>query len=232
MAVLNFGASEAFDPVTKNITVNGVGTDLLTTSVSYVTANNTLASLFTDVNLSSTSTRPYYGIPAAQQATGDLHLLTAIASNISGSTPNYLRIFGTYFKDATDKTVTLGPVPATATVSVLATSPYVRLRMQWTAQTEYGKYFSSVYTQSNAAAPRTAIVSATSGYVGGTSVDLSIPDFTGVAGWDSNWGLKAGQVTQWVATGTSWSSPGGVIGSPATEGGTLQIGSRIGTITP
>ena len=89
---------------------------------------------------------------------------------------------------------------------MLATTPYARLRMQWTAQTEYGKYFSAVYSQSNATAPRTAVISATSGYLGSTSVDLSIPDFTGVAGWDSNWGLKAGQATQWVATGTSWSS--------------------------
>ena len=169
MAALNFGATEAFDPVTKNLTVNGVGSDFLTTSVSYVTANNTLTSLYTDVTTSSAATRPYYGVPAAQQATGDLHLVKAIATNVSGTTPNYLRIFSTYFKDAVDKTVTLGPVPATATVSVLATSPYVRLRMQWTAQTEYGKYFSSVYTQSNVTAPRTALVSATSGYLGSTA---------------------------------------------------------------
>jgi len=232
MPALDFNASEAVAPVSRNLTVNGAGSDFLSTSVSYVTANNGLTTLYTDVNPSSTSTRTYFGVPAASQAAGDLHLLTAVATNISGSTANYLRIFGTYFKDATDKTVTLGPVPATATVSVLATTPYVRLRMQWTAQTEYGKYFSAVYSQSNATAPRTAVISATSGYLGSTSVDLPIPDFTGVAGWDSNWGLKAGQATQWVATGTSWSSTGGVIGSPASEGGTLQIGSRIGTITP
>lgn len=232
MATLNFGAAEAFDPITKNLTVNGVGSDFLSTSVSYVTANNALTTLYSDINPSSTGTRPYFGIPTAQQAAGDLHLVTAVATNITGSTTNYLRIIGTYFKDAVDKTVTLGPVPSTATVSAVATTPYVRLRAQWTAQTEYGKYFSAVYSQSNAAAPRTSIISATSGYVGGTSVDLTIPDFTGVAGWDSNWGLKAGQATQWVITSTGWSSPGGVIGSPATEGGTLQIGSRIGTITP
>jgi hypothetical protein len=232
MPVLNFGAAEAVDPVSKTLTVNGVGSDFLTTSVSYVTANSAQTTLYTDVNPASGATRTYFGVPTAQQAAGDLHLVTAVATNLSGTTPNYLRIFGTYFKDAADKTVTLGPVPATATVTSLATTPYVRLRTQWTAQTEYGKYFSAIFTQANAAAPRTTIVSATSGYLGGTSVDLSIPDFTGVAGWDSNWGLKAGQLTQWVATGTSWSAPGGVIGSPAVEGGTLQIGSRLGSITP
>ena len=232
MAALNFSAAEAFDPITRNLTVNGVGSDFLSTSVSYVTANNALTTLYSDINPSSSGTRPYYGVPTAQQAAGDLHLATAVATNISGTTANYLRIFGTYFKDAVDKTVTLGPVPSTATVSAVATSPYVRLRAQWTAQTEYNKYFSAVYTQANAAAPRTSLVSATSGYVGGTSVDLAIPDFTGVAGWDSNWGLKAGQATQWVTSSTGWSSPGGVIGSPAVEGGTLQIGSRIGSITP
>ena len=232
MAALNFGAAEAFDPIAKNLTVNGAGSDFLSTAVSYVTANNGSTTLYTDANPSSSGTRTYYGVPAAQQATGDLHLITAVATNITGSTANYLRIAGTYFKDATDKTVTLGPVPATATVSTLATTPYVRLRMQWTAQTEYGKYFSSIYSQASATAPRTTIVSATSGYLGSTSVDLSIPDFTGVAGWDSNWGLKAGQTTQWIASATGWSAPGGIIGSPAVEGGTLLIGSRIGTITP
>ncbi len=232
MAALNFGAAEAFDPIAKNLTVNGVGSDFLSTAVSYVTANNSQTSLYSDANPSSSSTRTYFGVPAAQQATGDLHLVTAVATNVTGSTANYLRIVGTYFKDATDKTVTLGPIPATATVSTLATTPYVRLRMQWTAQTEYGKYFSSIYSQSNAAAPRSTIVSATSGYLGGTSVDLAIPDFTGVAGWDPNWGLKAGQATQWIASGTAWSAPGGVFASPAVEGGTLQIGSRVGTITP
>ncbi|HEY6829625.1 MAG TPA: hypothetical protein VI259_22360 [Gemmatimonadaceae bacterium] len=232
MTALNFGAAEAFDPIAKTVTVNGVGSDFLSTAVSYVTANNGLTTLYSDANPSSSGTRTYYGVPSAQQATGDLHLVTAVATNITGSTANYLRIAGTYFKDAADKTVTLGPVPATATVSTLATTPYVRLRMQWTAQTEYGKYFSSIYSQSNAAAPRTTIVSATSGYLGGTSVDLAIPDFTGVAGWDPNWGLKAGQATQWIATGTGWSSAGGVTSSPAVEGGTLLIGSRIGSITP
>ena len=232
MTALDFGAAEAFDPIAKTLTVNGAGSDLLSTAVSYVTANNGSTTLYTDANPASSGTRTYYGVPSAQQATGDLHLLTAVATNITGSSASYLRIAGTYFKDATDKTVTLGPVPATATVSTLATTPYVRLRMQWTAQTEYGKYFSSIYSQSNAAAPRTSIVSATSGYLGGTSVDLAIPDFTGVAGWDPNWGLKAGQATQWIATGTGWSSTGGVTSSPAVEGGSLLIGSRIGSITP
>jgi len=232
LPVLNFAAAEAFDPIQKNLTINGLGTDLASIVAGYVTANNALTTLYTDANITSSGSRVYFGVPTAQQATGDLHQVTVNALNSTGSTLNYARLFSTYFKDAADKTVTLGPVPATATVSVLSTTPYVRLRAQWTAQPEYNKYFSATFSQSNTTAPRTSTVGATAGYVGGTTVDLSIPDFTGVAGWDPNWGLKAGAATTWTTAGISWSSSSGINASPAVEGGTQQIGLRSGTITP
>jgi hypothetical protein len=232
MSAINFGAAEAFDPVQKNLTINNIGSDVASIVGGYITTNNPLTTFYTDANISSNGARVYFGVPAAQQAAGDLHLITVSALNLSGATVNYSRIFGTYFKDAVDKTITLGPIPSTTTLTVLSSAPYARLRAQWTAQPEYNKYFNAAFSQAVAGAARTVTIGATSGYVGGTSVDLSIPDFTAVAGWDNNWGPKAGASTTWVATGMLWTATGGVVGSPAVDGGTLQMGLRYGTITP
>jgi hypothetical protein len=75
-------------------------------------------------------------------------------------------------------------------------------------------------------------ISATTGYLSGLATyDFTIPDFTGVAGWDSNWGPKTGAATQWTTSGIGYTGAG-VGGPDPVEGATFLLASRGGTITP
>jgi hypothetical protein len=70
-------------------------------------------------------------------------------------------------------------------------------------------------------------LSATAGYVGAAgTVDLSIPDFTGVAGWNGGWGLT-GQVF-WQTSASGWE--GGSITQPMVDGAAIRTGIRSGTL--
>ena len=156
---------------------------------------------------------------------------TATASP-NATNPTQSRSSGIFFKDATNRTVTLGPALNQSTVSVAATAPYGRFRATGAVQAEYNKSISVEFIQATAAVSRTVIFSATEGYLAGLSTyDFTVPDFTGVAGWDSNWGPKAGAATTWDVTGTGYTGAG--VGSPTpVEGATFLSATRNGSITP
>ncbi|HUQ82895.1 MAG TPA: hypothetical protein VM076_17215 [Gemmatimonadaceae bacterium] len=229
--VLDFDAAEAFAPVEANITVNGLGTDQAMVSTAYFTAagsRSTGASLFTG-GLPGAGPFKYIGVPANKQIAGDLHIAQAIAFPNS-QTVDQFRYSAIYFKDAIDRAVTLGPVLSAAAVSVAATTPYVRLRATGPIQTEYNKSVSILYTQSTT--PRTVVITATAGYLSGLATyDFTIPDLSGAAGWDNNWGLKTGAVTQWSVSSFGYTGIGFGSSSPL-EGSTFQGAVRTGSITP
>ena len=229
LPVLDFNAAEAFAPAEANITVGNLGTDVSLVTTSYFTASGTTgAAIFSGIEL-GTGPFKYYGVPTARQIAGDLHFAFVLASPASQTADN-ARFRGLFFKDPTDRTVTLGAVLPAQTVSVAGTTPYVRLRATGSVTADYNKVVDITYTQENTA--RTASISATAGYLSNaTTYDLTIPDFSGVAGWDNNWGLKTGAATEWTVAGSGFTGIG--VGSPApVEGATIQGAIRFGTITP
>ena len=72
LPVLDFGSGEAFDPETRNLTINNLGGDQPVVTTSYYTDNGTVAVLLTDITNSGT----YPGVGAARQVAGDLHSIT------------------------------------------------------------------------------------------------------------------------------------------------------------
>jgi hypothetical protein len=137
-----------------------------------------------------------------------------------------------YFKDPVDRTVTLGAALTAPTVSVAATTPYARIRATGPIQTEYNKSISISYTQASAAAVRSVTILATANYLAGlTNYDFTIPDFTGVAGWDNNWGPKTGTQTSWSVGSFGYTGIGFGTSTPL-EGATFQGAVRTGQITP
>jgi hypothetical protein len=61
--------------------------------------------------------------------------------------------------------------------------------------------------------------------------DFTVPDFTGVAGWDNNWGPKVGIATQTIVVASGYTGLG--VGTPnPVEGVTFSSAARIGSITP
>lgn len=229
LATVDFGATEAFTPVTKNLTINNLGTDVSAVLGLYFTTNNTFASYFTDFS-GGGSARTYPGVPSANQAAGDLHILAIVGlPSLTGSTPQREALFA--FHDAADKTFALGPVLNTPTVSTLTATGYARLRAAITVQPEYNKDLSFAGSQTGAA-PRNFTIQQTAGYSGASSLNLDVPDLSGVSGFDVNWGPKVGTAVGWTISAIGFPGSAGITQPPFTEGASYMFASRPGTITP
>jgi hypothetical protein len=231
LPVLDFGSAEAFDPVQGNLTIGNIGTDLAIVLTSYFTAAGSGAAGASVGGSFIPSAGPfkYFGVPASKQVAGDLHLALAIAFPGLTST-DQARVAALYFKDPTDRTVTLGAALPAQTVSAAATTPYVRFRATGPIPAEYGKLLNVEFIQGTAA--RSVNITATEGYIAGAATyDITVPDFSGVAGWDNNWGPKTGAQTQWQVFTYGFTGIG--LGSlNPVDGATFKGAFRSGTITP
>jgi hypothetical protein len=116
---------------------------------------------------------------------------------------NLRRLFRA-FHSVEQGSVTLGPQLTMPTISVVASSPYLRQRMLLPRQSEYGSEVVGRFVQ---AAQATSEVAATAAYFGGSPLqwDLTVPDLTAAAGFDPAWGLRPGATTEWEAFATSGS---------------------------
>ena len=231
LSVLDFNATEAFAPAEANITVANLGTDVPIVSTSYFTSSGTTgASIFSGVE-TGVGPYKYYGVPTARQIAGDLHFAFVIAMP-PGETADNARLHGLFFKNPTDRGMTLGAVLPMQTVSVASTTPYVRLRATGSVTADYNKYVQVLYMQGSTTVARDVSISASAGYLSNaTTYDFTIPDFSGVAGWNNNWGLKTGVETEWNVSGVGFTGIG--VSSPnPVEGATMQGAVRFGTITP
>ena len=231
LPVLDFGSAEAFDPVQGNLTIGNIGADLAIVLTSYFTAAGSGAAGATVGGSFIPGTGPfkYFGVPASKQIAGDLHLALAIAFPGLTST-DQARVAALYFKDPTDRTVTLGAALGAQTVSAAATTPYVRFRATGPIPAEYGKILDLQFIQGTAA--RSVHITATEGYIAGAATyDITVPDFSGVAGWDNNWGPKVGSETEWTVFTYGFTGIG--LGSiNPVDGATFKGAFRTGTITP
>jgi len=228
---LSATSTEAFAPVSKNLTIANLNGDLAITTLSYITANGSLASLTTDLNTSSQATRPFFTLPDSKRVAGDYHYLTVIAAPTFTTAPTMERFAGRTFFASADQTITIGPVPNAPTITTVSNVAPVRLDAAITIQPEYGKYFFSTWQQVGAN-PRSVQVAATAGYVGGAStVHLGVPDLS-ATGYTASWGLQPGVLTSWTAAAAGWSAAGGIVGTPFVEGATFSFGIRLGSLTP
>ncbi len=225
LPVLDFGSGEAFDPETRNLTINNLGADQAVVSTTYYTNNGTVAVLHQDLTNSGT----YSGVGAPQQSAGDLHSITIGALDDPFS-PSAQRSYSTWFTAAVDKTVTLGPAMNTVALSTASAAPYVRLRGMFTVQSEYDGAWTLNFAQSGGNAVAIIVTAGHQG--GGATFDYTIPDFTPAGGWNNAWGLVAGTEVNWVLSGTGWTTSGGIIGAPVIDGAVALSGSRFGKITP
>ncbi|HTK53801.1 MAG TPA: hypothetical protein VL308_18035 [Gemmatimonadaceae bacterium] len=231
LPVLDFGAAEAFEPVQATLTIGNLGTDVATVFTNYFTAAGSGAAGATvgASILPSAGPFTYYGVPASKQIAGDLHLALAIAFP-DLTTLDQERVAALYFKDPTDRTVTLGAALPAQTVSAAATAPYVRFRATGPIPADYGKLLDLEFTQPSATRS-VSIIASESYLTGGATYDITVPDFSGVAGWDNNWGPKTGSATDWRVSTYGFTGIG--LGSlTPVDGATFKGAGRSGTITP
>lgn len=217
---LNFGAGgESVAPVSATLTVSNIGTDILSVISQFGTANGTLVSLGFPA---TTGTATMYGVPTASLIAGDLHRALITASADAQGTN--IRSAYTFFRDMANKAVTLGPVLNAPTVGATFNT-VLRPRAQGAFQTEYQSGIGATFTQNST--DRVVTVSASKGYFSGAAnYDLDTPDLTGVAGFQTTWGLSNGFTTTYAVSATN---------APATapiDGTQYLFAARRGTVPP
>jgi hypothetical protein len=221
LPLLDFNATDAFVLAESNVAVGNLGSGEAFLVEFYFTAGAPGA--FTGFDGPRPGPFRHHGVPAGRQLPGDLHLAAIFAVGSSDT-----RIAGVYFKEPTDRTITLGDALPAPTVEAVSTTPYARLRAAGTLPAAYDKYVSVAFAQ----AGRRATIAASAAYRSrATTYDLTIPDFSGVAGWVNDWGTKRGVQTNWAVTGIGFTGAG--ISEPVpVEGATIHNASKSGAVAP
>jgi hypothetical protein len=223
---IDFSGPDSFAPEMRSLMVNNAGGQALLSTSLLLTANG--AGLVSQV-FPATS---WYGVPAARLQAGDLHLLTVLATDLVALAPtrSILRLTAA----PTDLTLTLGPALTAPTVEAVAAAGYSRARAEYPIQTEYDRYWFAAFLQTPLGMTRQAQVQMTQGYRGSGSgtVTLEVPDLTGVAEWNSDWGLQPGGEVTWTVSASGWTTAGGVIQPVLEDGNVFQSASRQGMFTP
>ena len=230
---LDFNAAEAVAPLTPALTVANLGAEQASVSSFYFTSAGSRAAgaPLALAALPVAGPYTYAGVPADKQVAGDLHMVQVQALPNATSFDQF-RYAGIYFKDATARTATLGAALTAPTITVPATTPYVRFRATGPVQTEYNKFINIQFSQGTSTSTRLVSILASTGFLTGlTTYDFTVPDFTGVAGWDNNWGPKTGAQTTWFATAYGYTGIGFGSAQPL-EGATFTGAGRTATLTP
>ena len=225
--VLDFDSDEAFAPAVANVTIEGLAPEGAQTFTRLVTANSQSIISFLS-NSTTAATRSYNALPESRLAPSDLQELI-----VSGRTTPELTIRSAtmYFRAPVDQTIALGPAAAAPAISVIARAPALRLRAVIAPQTVYDRFTSINYQQGSTLVS----VAMTAQYASLTNggYDLSIPDFSGIAGFDPAWALRSN------ATGDIFWTEGRIGGSlgfgfnvAPTNGSFSRSATRNGTFTP
>ena len=215
ITTVDFASVESFTPATATITLNGLlGSEQYVQQemVYQVAANCATAFLYSGDISGATFTA--FGIPSGQQQPTDFHGLLVLASTSTG-----IRIIQQYNHSLVARTLTLGAVMPTPSITLLA-APYERLEADYTLPGDYQRSTSFGYQDGT---NKSVTISATFGYLGGPSTTLALPDFSALSGWDNNWAPSS------TSTGTWFVSGNGGSGSACTEGASVTAATVNGT---
>jgi hypothetical protein len=224
IALLDFDA-EGFVPASANVTVTGLGADSAFVSSGFTTrlGSGVIAPglVLSEISYGAASgAQPYSAIPLAQLNANDFqHLDAGTTTGTNGG-----RVASVYFRNPLNQTLVLGPDLNTPTVTKLVTAPNARPRVQLASQTEYNRQFDAVFGQSTRNGG--VIVGATAGYYGSAPVtwDVTVPDLSAAAGWNSAWGLQDGTPIDWSVLAQGGASPW--LDLSFTDGSRLQAASK------
>lgn len=234
--VVDFAAAEAFNPGTANVTVANLGSDEASVFGRYLGdgsggGQTTLISSY----LAASGAVPYTAVPLLNLQAGEFQQLSSFASNASNARAS--RSADVYFRAPADRTLTMGPVLNTPTVTKLVSGTNARPRVQLTSQSAYNRLILAGFSTTG----NGASVAATASYF--TSLpatwDIQLPDFTGVAGWDPVWGLQDGTPINWAVTAQGGVVPfldptltDGATGVSAQVSSASELTVRMGRFSP
>ena len=249
VGTIDFNGNDAFAPAaTTTWTFGNTNGESFSISEHFLTAAGWVGQ-FTPLPTSDRSpiTRTIYAVPLAQTIAGDLHQVIATIGTLLPARPTRQAI--AYFRNPIDRPINFGPTMPLPGVIVVSQTPAVRIRAQGTLPTEYNTGV-ELHVKSTGLNPRFASVIATRGFLGGGSAyDVQMPDLSSAVGWDTNWNLRVGDLTNWwvsgggpildfaearyifAATRARWTGATTGMTVPS-EGAIYLIGRAAGTITP
>jgi len=224
LPVLDFGAPEAFAPAVANVSILGLGGESATSGTQVLTGNAEI-SVTLQTNPTPDVTRPYAALPERQLLPGDLQVLSASLSTVTGSP----RSATLYFRAPTDRTLTLGAPLIPPTFTTVATAPTLQLRAHFVPQGDYDRSAVISYQQG---ITTIVTISMTAAYaaLAGDGYDILVPDLSSAAGFDPAWTLRPGETVLWSAGRT-----GGTLGLGrdvgVSDGTTRRTAGGIGTLS-
>lgn len=182
----NFGTGWVLEP--QSLTATGAtAAETLALQVDWVIPSTTL-------KLASGSASPlaFNAVPTQRLLSGELHALSATAQNATAAT---LRTARAYSQSGATINLTLPTASAPMTLGPANGGAYYRPTATWTAlpgALVHDLAFGDVY------ATLDWDVRVSSGWLGaGGTPSYTFPDFTGLSGWKSAWGLPFGRDLYW-----------------------------------
>ncbi len=226
LAPIDFNGAESFAPFANQLTLTGLGGGQPMVVTGLRTTNGWLGTLGM-----STASNSWHSLPADKIAAGDLHFVMATESDLVALAPTRTTV--KMLAQPQPTTIVLAPHLTQPTVQGLGGVGQIRARAEYQAQPEFQRYWLADFQQAGVASPRTATIEMTRAYRGsGTgTVTLEVPEFDGVAGWLSSWGLRPNQTTTWTVTGEGWDADGGAIHAPWVDGSEYRTSTRMGQFT-
>jgi hypothetical protein len=131
-----------------------------------------------------------FGFPPARQLAGDFHTIA-----VTDSGPAWILSATESFHAMASRTVALPPTPEAPVVTTVPGSPYERIRADVSVPPEY-----ALVTVYYLGTGPSHLLSATRGWLQGSSASLMTPDFTGVSGWHNEFGVPSGRVSHWTVS--------------------------------
>lgn len=251
---VDFNSPDAFAPIIRNAVIDGIlSEETAIGEVSFRSHNGTEVMTGSEFEgLPPTIRFPFASIPTDKQFGNDIHQLVGVTFSETSS-----RLIERYFKAPIDLSVTLPPPFGNAFVTVAMTNPYTRFTASWDAYSGAQAYFaqfgdeeygvamarrrlvsnpqpSRARKRSQQAISRFWFVGLSTGWLNGQS-SYTLPDFSGLSGWDNNWGFPARSQVPWevgaVVTNRSIQDLVNAELTPV-DGLEARFASKKGRITP
>jgi hypothetical protein len=224
VGALNMLGQESFGPSSAIMSVTGIvaGEELAHTMRYGTNAACTQSMLYSSVRMNGNSFTAY-GFSASVQRPTDYHHLTFTTTTRQGGVlfPVANRTLTETFRGMGNRNLTLG-APLTVPAPTTLAGNYKRLQAQFTLASEYNSSASFIQTTTN----KTVTIIATRAWIGGSSVTLVLPNFSGLPGWNDTWPPASSATGQWTASvaGSTLTGP-----SLCVENGRLVTAMRAGS---
>ena len=227
---IDFASAEAFDTEHPSLTITGASGEAITFAQWYRGTNGSRNSLYYG-SASVTLPTSYAAIPAARQRPTDLHEGWAFSSVTQPSGVVRGRTVTAYWHDAGSRVIALPAVPSSdPSVTVVSSSPFAKLRAQ-VAVPAGAKSLELFYYRTGANGV-SARVQATVDFLSAAAADLTLPDLSSVAGFQSAYLPQGGGPISWGLYAYSWTgSHAGFYGRPLDATNSTTVSWRS-TVTP